>query len=236
MKTTNNFTLKSIIKILLLLIGFSSYAQDVVHKKEYHPDAISISESGLISGLEAINAYWTDFQSSEGEIVEYNTVYKIPVMEVLEYEIGLSRTGSDREFAHVIVWSKEKGSPKMVEVVLGRENNLEIPAEISHARNKWVQLCNKHNAKNLVTELYTKNAIYYNRGRILEGHEQLTREYSYMNDPSYALQLNPKHIEMVTTDTAFELGQCSGSYPLPYILIWKKQNDGHWKVYFDSNF
>ena len=77
------------------------------------------------------------------------------------------------------------------------EDILLLDKQLKKARKKWVKLCNKHKARNLVEELYTKDAIYYNRGRVLRGHDLISQEYSYMNNPSYSLQLNPKHIEMV---------------------------------------
>ncbi len=235
MKSVNLFLTKLILKIFLILISLKSFSQEI-HKTKYDPDAISISESGLLKGQDAISAYWKEFQKFEGEFIKYETVYKTQVLNVLEYEIGLSETANDGQFAHIVIWSKEKDTPKMAEVIFRVETSLDVPPKLTEARNKWVKLCNEHNAKDLVTELYTEDAIYYNRGRVLTGHNQLSMEYSYMNDPSYSLQLNPKHIEMVRDDLIFEIGQCSGSYPLPYILIWKKQQDGDWKIYFDSNY
>ena len=57
-----------------------------------------------------------------------------------------------------------------------------------------------------------------------------------MDSPSYKLQLNPEHIEVVSEDIIYEIGICNGSYPLPYVLVWNKQPDGEWKIYFDSNY
>ena len=243
------FSAKLILSLVPFLLVFHSYAQETSDDtnsstsvpetigSEYHPSAILISETGLIEGRDAIKSYLTDLYKNQGARVDYKTSYKIPVLQVLEYEIGLSRMEIDGQYAHSIVWSVENGSgQKIAEVIFESTNNVEIPDELTTARKKWVRLCNEHNARKLVETLYTEDAIYYNRGRVLNGHEQLSREYSYMNDTSYTLQLNPKHVEMVREDLVFEIGQCSGSYPLPYLLVWKKQKDGDWKVYFDSNY
>lgn len=88
----------------------------------------------------------------------------------------------------------------------------------------------------MAEELYTTDAIYYNRGRVLQGHDQLSSEYGYMNDPSYRVELHPEHIEIVFDDIIYEIGLCFGSYNLPYILVWKKHEEGDWKIYLDSNY
>jgi ketosteroid isomerase-like protein len=56
-----------------------------------------------------------------------------------------------------------------------------------------------------------------------------------MSNESYQLTLNPITIETVNPETVFEIGQCEGSYNGKYILIWKKQTDGQWRIWVDSN-
>jgi ketosteroid isomerase-like protein len=113
------------------------------------------------------------------------------------------------------------------------ENQL---TDIDRARKEWMKWCNSHQAGELVKNLYTKDAYYYNRGRLLKGTESITEEYAYMNSPSYSLTLTPKHVELVNSEIAFEIGKCSGSYPNPYMLLWKRQDDGNWKILMDSNY
>ena len=96
--------------------------------------------------------------------------------------------------------------------------------------------CNSHEVEKLVKELYVPNAYYYNRGRLLKGTKALVAEYSYMNSPNYSLQLTPKHIVSVNSEIVYEIGQCSGSYPLPYMLVWKRLENGNWQILMDSNY
>ena len=99
-----------------------------------------------------------------------------------------------------------------------------------------MELCNAHRASELVSTVYTPDAYYYNCGRILQGAEAISNEYSYMNSPQYSLKLTPKHVVFVTSNIAYEIGRCSGSYPLPYMLLWKKKSDGNWQILMDSNY
>ena len=203
-------------------------------QSSYHQNVIGISENKLLKGQKTVKTY-VEKLNKQDALIRYKTEYKVQVMQALEYEIGLSQTEKEKQLAHIIIWDKTT-KKRIFEVIYNKTSDSEIPSELTEAREKWVKLCNDHNSKKLVEALYTGDAIYYNRGRVLKGHEQLTREYGYMNSPSYNLQLSPKHIERVSEDIIYEIGQCIGSYPLPYILVWKKQGDGTWKIFIDSNY
>jgi ketosteroid isomerase-like protein len=98
-----------------------------------------------------------------------------------------------------------------------------------------MELCNANNAKALVTQLYSNNTIYFNHKPIVKGTADLIKEYSYMNNKNYHLNLQPLIVKVVNARFAFEIGQCSGGYNGKYILIWKKHADGNWKIFIDSN-
>ena len=243
---TNHF-----LTLFLFLTSYCCLAQEVklapesemVKNKQqdiqliYHSDVVGVSKNGIIKGRNAINTYLRDFYTNHGVLQEFKTHYRRSVVSGLDYEIGSFQTKKGSAFMHIIIWTKENDLDlRIVEVVYEMSGNKEVPAGIAKAREKWMTLCNTHNSNKLVTELYTEDAIYYNRGRVLKGHNQLSQEYSYMQNPSYKLQLTPEHIEMVSDDMAFEIGKCDGSYYLPYILVWKKQSDGSWKIFMDSNY
>lgn len=204
---------------------------------QYHSDVVGITNEGHFRGSEAMKEYLSKLFGEDDALTTYQTHYTIPVRQVLEYEIGSSQTKEGNNFAHLIIWSNGNSKKQRIaEVIFERSAEMVVPAELADARATWMKLCNTHKSKQLVKELYTENALYFNRGRILKGHGQLSNEYSYMDSPSYQLQLNPNHIERISEDVIYEIGRCSGSYPLPYILVWHKQPDGSWKIYFDSNY
>ena len=96
-------------------------------------------------------------------------------------------------------------------------------------------LCNQHDAQQLVAQMYTANAMYYNHKPVVVGRKDITIEYDYMNQANYSLHLEPIIVETLTPALVFEIGQCSGSYGGKYMLIWEKQKDGSWQVLMDSN-
>lgn len=156
----------------------------------------------------------------------------------IKYELIRYKTEDLKEYIQIIIWRSENGkvirefeftersNPEAKEVDIDR---------IADRRELWVELCNANNAENLIKQLYTANPIYFNHKPLVKGLEDLNKEYSYMNNDNYKLNLQPIKLEVVNTDFAFEIGQCSGSYNGKYILVWKKQADGNWKIHIDSN-
>ncbi|MEL6276528.1 MAG: hypothetical protein AAFU03_15630, partial [Bacteroidota bacterium] len=102
-------------------------------------------------------------------------------------------------------------------------------------RNAWIDLCNQHDAQQLVDSLYAKNAIYYNHRPVVIGRETIGQTYQYMNDERYQLTLTPIQVEAVNDSLVYEIGQCSGSYGGKYVIIWQLGRDGVWRVILDSN-
>ena len=98
-----------------------------------------------------------------------------------------------------------------------------------------MQYCNAHQVDKLVNELYTKDALYYNHRPMINGRERLIQEYSYMGNPAYKLALKPITVRPFSKDLVVEIGQCEGSYPGKYILIWQRSDQGVWQIALDSN-
>ena len=233
-------------KRLLLTLAFLRYitlnaqSQKEIGKQLFDylkNDALILSEGDLIKGEQRVKAFVSDFSSSNGGKSTYVKNFSIEVNTILDYEIGNIQTNSD---SFDVMFLKRKGDasgPKVEFLVIYKKGNSKNESSnIDTRRNEWMELCNSHKANELVRELYAPDAYYYNRGRLLQGTKAISAEYSYMNSPGYSLTLTPKHFVFVTSDVAYEIGRCSGSYPLPYMLLWEKQTGGNWQVLMDSNY
>ena len=200
-------------------------------------NVILISEGELIEDEKNTRAFISEFLSHHKEKYNYTRNFSVMVTPQLEYEIGEIQSKSILYSVMFIKTVQDRSSP-LIEfmVIYKKENPSNETSTLDILRNKWMELCNTHQANNLVRQLYTEDAIYYNRGRLLQGSQALSAEYSYMNSPGYSLKLTPKHVVFVSSEIAYEIGQCSGSYPYPYMLLWEKQEDGNWKVRMDSNY
>ncbi|NRB49438.1 MAG: nuclear transport factor 2 family protein [Saprospiraceae bacterium] len=153
------------------------------------------------------------------------------------YEIGQFTTAQQEEFKHLLILKKDGDTLRRELEFIAKASRVDstVLDIFDQRRARWIELCNAHDAEKLVTNLYTPNAIYYNHKPLILGHEAITADYQYMNQANYALQLSPIVVELVNERTAFEIGQCSGSYGGKYLFVWQKDQEGKWSVQMDSN-
>jgi hypothetical protein len=200
-------------------------------------NAYILSEGKLISGEQSIQSFVNDFSAVNGKDLRYKRLFSQTVNKQLDYKIGEIQTLTGTFSAMSVVNKSTSSQPEVAFLVLYKKGNpVDQSAEIDLMRTQWMELCNAHKADQLVSQVYTAGAYYYNRGRLIQGTEAISQEYGYMNDPAYSLKLTPKHVVFVAEHIAYEIGQCSGSYPLPYMLLWEKQKNGTWQVLMDSNY
>ena len=206
----------------------SSYDENAV--KIISPDNI------ISSALEIANHY----KIHKNKITSIESLFSTEANKErgINYELVKYKTDNFKEYIQIVIW-KAQNEKTIREFEFTGENTLEADqvdtTNIVKRRKLWVELCNTHNPENLVKELYSSNTMYFNHKPIVKGTEDLIKEYNYMSNENYSLNLNPIKLEVVNANLAFEIGQCSGSYNGKYILVWKKQVDGVWKVYIDSN-
>lgn len=174
--------------------------------------------------------------NSDFVIKSVSTTKRIVANDSYDYEIGSFINKDDGLAKHLIIWNTSNNEDKreLEFITETDESNVNLK-EIDKQRANWMALCNAHDAKDLIEAMYTENTMYYNRGRLLIGRNDLVTEYEYMNNEQYKLTLNPILVEPVSETIVFEFGQCEGSYNGKYILVWQKNSQGIWQVLFDSN-
>lgn len=207
-------------------------------KNSYDTNAIKIisTDSIIESSTQIANYYGIH----KGKITSIESIFSIEANKKrgINYELVRYKIDNLKEFIGIVIWRKEN---EMIirEFEFTEESTFESKKvdtiNIAERRKLWIELCNTNNPENLVKQLYSNNTIYFNHKPIVKGTEELIKEYGYMNNENYTLNLHPMKLEVVNANFAFEVGQCSGSYNGKYILVWKKHADGNWKVYIDSN-
>ena len=203
----------------------------------YTDNAYLITPDGKMIQGEEITAHYSTQAYNISNIRVQKRITSVHDSSI-SYEIGNFITANKKEFSHLIIWRKDKESMKRELEIIVEQNFGTPPAsleEIANRRAEWMRLCNLHNTKNLVNSLYSDNTLYYNHRPMIVGRIEVIKEYQYMNNPNYHLHLQPLHIHLANTDTAFEIGQCSGSYGGNYVLVWKRGSDNIWRVLMDSN-
>ena len=223
---------KQLILTKILLSSFLyTYGQPTIFDS-LTENAYILSEGTLHSGND-IEKFTSHFEKTNPSS-SYQQTFSIDVNQNLSYEIGELQT--EKSLYSVMLVKRKDNAQIEFLTIYKNEDPSSQTALLDSRRKDWMENCNAHNADKLVKELYTSNAYYYNRGRLLEGSKALSAEYSYMNSPNYSLKLTPKHVVFVSNSVAFEIGRCSGSYPLPYMLVWEKQKNGKWQILMDSNY
>ena len=153
------------------------------------------------------------------------------------YEIGGFETDQE-SFKHLIIWRKQDSVRYRELELISRADSSdlsEILPMIDEKRDQWMKYCNAHLVDSLAHKVYDSLTLYYNHKPMVVGREDLIREYQYMANPNYNLQLTPYIVEPVNENIVFEIGQCSGSYGGMYTIVWRRQPDGDWLVLLDSN-
>jgi ketosteroid isomerase-like protein len=255
MKCLSNF-------VLLFILLFTNCNQspkqeplpevsDVVSANQKWMQAINDKNIELLSSLYTENAMVLSSNgvdlASRDEILELvpnsdfvvksvSTNKRIQANDSYDYEIG-SFINKDNGLAkHLIIWHTSNNEDKReLEFIIETDDSKVNLEEIDIQRANWMTLCNAHDAKSLIENVYSENTMYYNRGRLLIGRNDLVKEYAYMNNEQYQLKLNPILVEPVSKTIVYEFGQCEGSYNGKYILVWQKNNEGIWQILFDSN-
>jgi ketosteroid isomerase-like protein len=200
----------------------------------YTEKALVLSENGAdLSSREEILKL---VAQSDFEVKDVTTIKRIKAHQSYDYEIGRFKNKDGNLMKHFIVWNTaDNKEVREIEFLAEAKKNRVDIDKIKNQREQWMALCNAHNAKTLIETMYTENTMYYNRGRLLQGRDQLSKEYQYMNNPQYTLKLEPILVEPVSDSIVYEFGQCVGSYNGKYVLIWQKNSEGIWQIIFDTN-
>lgn len=201
----------------------------------YTDDAVRVFISGKVAeGPEAVAGWWTDQRFSIDSLEVIRTLE--PHVADYRYEISALRTTDGRQMKQLVIWNLRGETPKReLEFVATVWPLQQYREQLDARRAQWMTRCNAHQAGKLVEELYAANALYYNHRPIIQGREAIINTYQYMNRPGYYLELEPIIVEPVSEHIAFEIGQCKGSYPGKYVLVWQKDETGQWYILLDSN-
>ena len=203
----------------------------------YAENAVKILKTGdVVEGRKQISEHHR--LSSSGKLLstKSDSLILANTVKVIEYEIFENRYENGQRHKNLVIWQTIDGERQRVfEFTAMKEDSIPSPLEIDERRKLWIDLCNRHDAEKLIHELYSKNTRYFNHKPVIKGRASLVDEYSYMNNENYELSLQPSIVDVVNENIIFEIGQCSGSYKGKYILIWKKDPDGIWRIFIDSN-
>jgi hypothetical protein len=106
---------------------------------------------------------------------------------------------------------------------------------INMMRDLWQQHSNAHRPDLVVSEVYSPDAYYLNRGKLLNNNDAIRKEYGYMANASWGIVLVEEGSLRVSDHCTIEIGTYADGRG-QYLLIWKSDPAGNWKIQLDFNF
>ena len=146
-------------------------------------------------------------------------------------------TTVNRSYAILSAFRNLKGAfSKEFEFIIPIEDsNKADHKSINKMRELWVNHSNNNRPDLVVNEVYSANAFYLNRGKLLNDRPLIIEEYKYMLNPGWSIELVEQGFLQVNENISIEIGTYA-NYRGQYLLIWSRQSDESWKIALDFNF
>ena len=189
----------------------------------------------LFIGIEGISNQLMTFTSNIGKISSYRTLEEHQLRDNQKFVLGEYITDGEKVFSTIIGWKWGDRWTKEFEVI--SKNHDDFTPEIDSvnlAREKWQQFANQHRPDLIVEEVFSESGKYFNRGNQSVGKE-IVKAYSYMDNESYNIALEPLKVLQINWKIIFEIGIFRAGGEGLYTLIWGKEDDA-WKLLLDFNF
>lgn len=191
-----------------------------------------------IRGNSAVADYFKKTFSGKSKIVSHTLLYRKKA-EVNIYDIGYYRLKDNRKIFYFISWTKSGlGWRKEIEVLNEGELHVEsAEKEINGRLERFCEIINStHNLRLLFDELYREKTYFYNKSRLYTGYDEMLIPYKSMKSEYYSIGLASEHLSMVGPGIAYHIGSFTvGDYPGIFVLIWKKDKEGTWRIVLDTN-
>ena len=207
--------------------------KDESHFETYEKNAVFVKANGdILTGASQIIAHHQE------NLPAFDSIWVLASEQThrpaYRYEI-CSMKSLNAQYTSLVITKGAMGKREFEFIAEAKTSGKKSIAIITRQREKWVEICNQHQAEMLVNELYHPNAIYFNHRPAISGTKAIAKEYRYMNNPDYQLDLKPLAFEQVNDQLAYEIGQCVGTYNGKYLLVWQKNQAGEWKILVDSD-
>ena len=165
----------------------------------------------------------------------YESLETFRLHETQKFEFGRYVTIDGSGYYTIIGWRNEDGWRKEFEVIYPAKFNIkdETPL-IDPPRLQWQAYSNQHRPDLIAEKIFSADGNYLNRGIHSRGME-IADAYSYMNNESYRINLEPLKVHQVNEQIIFEIGSYDVGEKDVYTLIWRKEA-GEWKLLMDFNF
>lgn len=209
--------------------------------KYYLESAILIPESeNFLRGISQIEKYYMSTYHQIKDIYDRTVICRAQLEgnKDMVFELGSFTTSNQEKYYNMIIWSNNEDVwYREMEVISKEQSQSIVEDPLLLTRKRWGELASNQGSRNLIEELYTLDCLYYNRGSLFCGPEQLNNAYSYMNQSDYEIHIEKEASVIVNPSLIYEIGRwVIPQYQDYYFVIWQKDSSGQWKMRLDSNF
>ncbi len=204
-------------------------------KSYYSENSGLLLNDTLYVGITAIEQQLKGLKKHIPNLDSYEVLNVYQLYDGSKFVLGNYKVQGKVQYSTIIGWRKEVTWIKEFEVIY--KWNKEAKSEtqgITIQREMWEKFSNRHRPDLITTQVFSHDGKYFNRGRRYLGKE-ITAAYSYMNNESYRIRLEPLNVLQVNNTIAFEIGTFHTRGKGLYTLIWRKEAEA-WKLLLDFNF
>ena len=189
----------------------------------------------LIIGAEEIVTQLLFLKKKVETFESYKIIEEHRLRDNQKFAFGEYITTGGGVFRSIIGWKKGGKWTKEFEVIYihNKDFTLEVDS-INQTRENWEEFANQHRPDLIVTNVFSNNGKYFNRGNLYKD-KQIITAYSYMGNDSYSIKLEPLLVSQLNSKVIFEIGIFKAGGQGLYTLIWLKELD-NWKLLLDFNF
>ena len=196
------------------VFGKTAIKQHILQQKEF------------FSHIKSVESYKL-FEHSERKVLDIGTI-KISgtdtsVVDSLHYVIAWRKVGND--------WLRE------MDVFLPTAKTPADVKTLDSLRAEWIRYANMKISHALASALFTHSGLYLNNSELSKGQAAITKRFEFIKNPGFNINLKAEKILPVDDETVVDIGNwITTAYVGYYLIIWKKETNGDWKISLYFNF
>jgi len=204
-------------------------------KSYYSENSGLLLSDTLYVGIVSIEQQLENLKKHIPDLASYEALNVYQLYDDSKFVLGHYTAKGGAQYNSIIGWRKENSWIKEFEVIYKGDKESKPRAQgIATKRDMWEKFSNQHRPDLIATKVFSQDGKYFNRGKHYLGNE-ITAAYSYMNNESYSIRLEPLKVLQVNNTIAFEIGAFHTRGKGLYTLIWRKEAEA-WKLLLDFNF
>lgn len=208
----------------------------------YLKQALMLHDDEVIRGQEAIRLYVADhqnafvpFTSSESQLLFIHSDRK--VLDVGFLNVEDERKKIVDQSSYVFAWRKVDDTWYHELDIIFSDKGQTVADECAAERSTWIKYANGNDRAVMVNSLFLDDAIYLNNAEASIGQAAIADRFDFIKNPNFQINLKNEKFIKIDDSTAVDIGNwLTGDFVGYYLILWKKDAAGAWKIFLYFNF